>query len=303
MSLRFIWNLLRKITPQFLLKFYGGLKKARRRKVLAIQQKSGHGIGKEELIKQLRELGLKEGDTVLVHASFSKIGYVKDGPMTLIEAFLEVIGVNGHLLMPSSPNGGLQLEYIQQLECFEVNETPSKLGVLSETFRKYPQVRRSASPTEPVCCFGPNSQYYIDAHEGELTPYNQNSPFYKVAEAKGKILYIGVTLDNAGTSLHVLEDVCDSFDIPVYYPQQFAYKVKLPSNEIKEYLTFVHDPSWSIKRKCDELIPLFEKTNVLEHRLLGQAKVLVLDAELMLSVMIDAYKRNKTTMYSPNGEA
>ena len=78
---------------------------------------------------------------------------------------------------------------------------------------------------------------FVDEHLGEETPYTSKSPFYKVAAAGGKILYIGVTLANAGTSLHVLEDAVEAFKFPVYYPEVFSVKVKLETGEEKTVKT------------------------------------------------------------------
>ena len=43
-------------------------------------------IDKERIIKDLKDLGLKEGDTVIVHSSLSSLGYVEGGADTVIDA-------------------------------------------------------------------------------------------------------------------------------------------------------------------------------------------------------------------------
>ncbi|MBI3238979.1 MAG: AAC(3) family N-acetyltransferase, partial [Flavobacteriia bacterium] len=117
----------------------------------------------------------------------------------------------------------------------------------------------------------------------------------------GKILYIGVTLANAGTSLHLLEDAVTQFKFPVYYPELFSVKVKLVTGELKTVQTKVHNPEWSAKRRCDELIPLFEQKGAFQKVMIGNAPTLLVDAQRMLEVMISEYEQRGVTMYTPNG--
>lgn len=294
-------NLLRKLTPSFLLNFYRNSKKRNKNAELQKQKKEGKVFSKKYLIQQLKKIGIEYGDTLLVHSSLSKIGFVENGAKDVVEALLEVVGESGNLLMPNSPNASFQLDYIQNLEFFDVANAPSKLGAISEYFRLLPDAQRSAHPTEPVSCIGPDTEYFVGHHFGNLTPYNENSPFYRVAERNGKILYLGVTLDNAGTSLHTLEDAVDDFIFPVYYPQEFEVKVLFNNRTLRSMKTLVHNPEQSKKRKCDGLIPLFEERGVLKKVKIGKANSLLVDAKGMFDLMLEEYNKNGVTMYTPKG--
>jgi aminoglycoside 3-N-acetyltransferase len=292
-------NFIRKITPKFILNWYRQFKKQKVRAEIERQAKNNKGWSKEGLKRQLEKIGIIEGDTVLVHSAMSKIGFVDGGPKTIVDALLETVGPTGHILMPNSPNARFQLDYIQEIESFDVLNDKSKLGAISENFRLHEKAVRSWHPTEPVSCIGPDADYFVGSHFSQITPYNENSPYYRVAERNGKILMIGVTLDNAGTNLHTLEDAIEDFKYPVYYPEVFETKIIDPQGEIHNVKTKVHDPVWSKKRKCDGLIPMFEKRNVLQIVKFGNASTLLLDARKMLDVMIDEYKENGVTMYTP----
>ena len=294
-------SFIRKITPEFLLKAYRKRKKRLREDELEAKRRSGEVITVDRLVNDLRACGLKEGDDVLIHTSLSKIGYVENGPETVVSALKKVIGEKGNILMPTSPNAGLQLEYIRSLEAFDVKNSPSALGAITEYFRKLPNVKRSAHPTEPVACIGPDADFYTEGHLGELTPYTDRSPFARISERGGKILYVGVTFDNAGTNLHTLEDAVD-FKYPVYYDEVFDVKIILENAERKIVQTKVHNPEQSAKRKCDGLIPLFKDREVLRECKVGEARTLVVDAKRLLEVMIEEYKTRGVTMYTPEGE-
>ena len=295
-------NLIRKLIPFSFLERYRAYKKRRLNQKLIDDQKKGNIITKADLIKDLHSNGIQNGDTLLVHSSLSKIGYVENGAKDVVEALLDVVGEQGNLLMPNSPNAKFQIDYIKELDFFDVENAVSKLGSISEYFRKLPTAQRSAHPTEPVSCIGPDSEYFIGHHFGNQTPYNENSPFYRVSEKGGKILYLGVTFDNAGTNLHTIEDAIENFKYPVYYPEDFEVNVLFPNGTLRKMTTKVHNPEQSKKRKCDGLIPLLEKREALKKITIGNAPSLLVDAKLFFNVLIEEYHKNGVTMYTPNGE-
>jgi aminoglycoside 3-N-acetyltransferase len=294
-------DIIRALSPSFLLSFYRKYKKKQQQAHLKQQQVKNAFISKDQLIQDLIDCGIQKGESVLIHSSLSKIGYLKNGPKDLVEALFAVIGEKGNVLMPNSPNAEFQLNYIKKNRLFDVKNSVSKLGAISEYFRLLPGAKRSEHPTEPVSCIGPDAEYFTQTHFGEKTPYTKNSPFYKLTQKKGKILYIGVTFANAGTSLHLLEDAVSNFKFPVYYPMAFNVKVQKENGELKEMETFVHDPAQSKKRKCDALIPLFEEAGVLFHSKIGKAPTLVVSADGMYETMLNAYYEKGVTMYTPKG--
>jgi aminoglycoside 3-N-acetyltransferase len=294
-------SILRSFLPNWILEKYRSRKKIIKNKQLFQQQKEGKVITRNQLISDLEAAGILLGDNLMVHSSLSKIGFVENGPQTVVEALLEVIGPTGHLLMPNSPNASFQLDYIKQLEEFNVLSSPSKLGAISEFFRVFPGTKRSAHPTEPVSCYGPDKDFFVDDHFGNLTPYDKNSPYFKLIERKGKILYLGVTLENAGTHLHTLEDAVEKFKFPVYHNEIFEVKVIMADGTSRKMKTKVHNPEQSKKRRCDDLIPLFEREGVLRKVKIGQADALIVDGEKMFQCMLEQYEKNGVTMYTPFG--
>jgi len=294
-------DFLRRISPSFLLAWFRKRKKNQKKRELNEAKSKGHLITFENLVSDLKKSGIQKGDHLLVHSSLSSIGYVENGADAVINALLEVVGDDGNLLMPSSPNAFLQLDYINEIDLFDVKNSPSALGVISEKFRLMKGVIRSEHPTEPVCCYGPMAKQYTKDHFGEITPYTQNSPFYKLTKNKGKILYLGVTLDNAGTSLHLLEDAVTDFKFPIYFDEKFEVDVKRHSGEIETMHTYVHNPLQSKKRKCDKLIPKFIQAGLLKKITIGEADCLLVDSFEMLDFMIKEYKKSGVTMYTPDG--
>lgn len=288
---------LRSITPAPVLEAFRQWKKSKRRTAIKKQYAHGAIVGEDMLIDQLEAIGIKGGDALLVHTAMSRMGALKDGPKTLVDALMKAVGNNGHLLMPTSPNPAMQLNYIKTHPRFDVRNSPSKMGAVTEYFRTLPGVVRSWSPTEPVSAWGPEADWFVEGHAYKTTPYDADSPFARLAQRNGKILYIGVSLINAGTSLHLLEDAVNDFPLAVYHPESFPVTVVAPDGKEHHWSVKVHNPDVSVLRRCDDLLPLFEREGIAQRVTLGQAPTWLFDAKRMYEAMVTWYERDGVTMY------
>jgi aminoglycoside 3-N-acetyltransferase len=288
------------LVPTFLKEMFRSLKRKKRQAALLNQQQSGQGLTQAELKQSVLNAGILPGDHLMVHASLSKMGFIEGGADTVVEVLKECVGADGLILMPTSPIARLQLDYVSANPSFDVLNTSSAMGKVSEVFRTSDGVVRSYHPTEPVAAWGAQAYEYIKDHTNKNTPYHWDSPYGKLIQHGGKILYIGVTLDNAGTHLHTLEDAVD-VGVPVYYAQEFRLPVR--DYEGKELIitTKVHNPEYSKKRRCDELLPMFLREGVYREVYIGKAKTLVFDAKKMFDVMVSAFTDRGVTMYNPEG--
>jgi aminoglycoside 3-N-acetyltransferase len=291
---------LRTVLPPALLSLLRRLRRLQRRRALQARKRAGHILNQNTLAQQLRAMGIAAGDVLLVHASMGRMGYLEEGPTTAVNALIGVLGPTGTLVMPSSPVKALQLDHARSGVVFDVRNTPSAMGALSEYFRTLPGTVRSLHPTEPVCARGPQAAWLIQDHHLQPTPYTADSPWGRVAAVGGKILYVGVTLDNAGTSLHVLEDAVP-FKFPIYYPESFDFEVIDQAGATRVVTSKVHHPEWSTQRQCDALIPWFKAAGVLQQVRWGEAECLLLDADAMLQTMLQGYEQFGITMYTPHG--
>lgn len=172
-------------------------------------------LTKNDLLNDLRNLGLKEGDTILVHSSLTSLGYVEGGADTVIDALLEAVGSKGTILMPTySPNGFL-VDWVKTNPLFDPNNSSSQTGKITEVFRLRKGVLRSRHPTHSVAAIGHYAYYLLKDHEKSQTHCGKTSPFYKLIELNGYILTLGSKFGQV-TSFHVIEDLIDNFPIKVY---------------------------------------------------------------------------------------
>lgn len=157
-------------------------------------------ISSIRIISDLAAIGLKKGDSVIVHSSFSSMGKVEGGAETVIRAILDVIGEEGTLMFPT-------FTYLDVYEnCrFDYKNTPSCVGYLSEFFRNMPGVVRSMHPTHSVAAIGRLANEFIKDHDKDRTPMGQGSPYRRLAKYNAKILMLGCSL-NTFSYLHALEE-------------------------------------------------------------------------------------------------
>ena len=275
-------------------------KKQLKKRSLASKKRKGQFFTKQRLINDLNKIGLQAGDSVIVHSSLSRMGYIDGGAEIVVDALLEVIGAAGTLMMPAFAHQTFSKYYLDRNPIFDITNSPSKAGAVTEAFRKRRDTLRSFHPTDSVCVKGPLANFFIKDHFGQLTPYNEQSPYYRLTGQKGKILNIGVALNTSCTNLHISEDILD-FKYNIYCKEIYEVRMKDAAGKIHTMKTKVHDPSFSQKRKPDALIPLFEREKILKHGRIGEAEATLIDAEGLLEVMIRNYKEKGITMYTPLG--
>lgn len=158
----------------------------------------------ELLARDLRDLGVREGGTLLVHSSLSALGRVPFGAETVIQGLLEALGPQGTLLMPA-----LSYETVtEKAPHFDVRRTPSNVGVIPETFRQRPGTGRSIHPTHSVCGVGPGAGDLLEGHELDDTPCGRHSPFHRLPQVRGQILMLGCGL-RPNTSMHAIEELVE----------------------------------------------------------------------------------------------
>lgn len=163
----------------------------------------------EKLKDVLLKLGINQGDTLLVHSSFNNFSGFQGIPQNIINCFIEILGKNGNLLMVSMPYMSSSYDYLQKGEIFNVSRTPSKMGLISEIFRRKRGVLRSLHPTHPVLAFGKDAAWIVEGHENCIYPCGKNTPFDKFRSLNGKILFFDVPF-NTFTFIHYIEDLIKS---------------------------------------------------------------------------------------------
>jgi aminoglycoside 3-N-acetyltransferase len=152
-------------------------------------------LSRDDLVAQLRALGVDHRGVLVVHAAFSKVGPVDDGPRGLIDALRTVLWPDGTLVMPSMADDDDVPFDPAAAPCIGV-------GVVADTFWRLPGVRRSDSP-HAFAAAGPRADEITAPHPIDV-PHGPDSPVGRACALDGQVLLIGVGHD-ANTTIHLGE--------------------------------------------------------------------------------------------------
>lgn len=237
---------------------------------------------KDLIYNQLRDIGLGIGDIVLVHASLSSFGYVPGGERTIIEGLYQAVGEMGTLLFPT-----LSYETVTpENPCFDVVKTPSNVGAIPEYFRKHMAVKRSLNPTHSVSGIGKFANELLADHYLDDSPCGEHSPYRKLPEHNGKILFLGCGLA-PNTSMHAIEELVTP---PYLFGDYYIYNTFDESgNELLIKCRAHHFKGW--KQRYDRIEFLLDENQLHIGEVLG-AKVFLLDSRALWDRALLIFKKD-----------
>ena len=157
-------------------------------------------LAKEDIQKGLRRLGIKKGDKVMLHCSFSSLGYVKNGPEAVCKALMELITPQGIVMMPSFNHYGIVKA--GEPGYYDPRKTQDRNGVVPNTFWKMNNVFRSLDPSHPFAVWGRDAFRYVRDHH-KLVTMGEGSPLHLLEKSGGKVILIDCP--TANTFHHVVE--------------------------------------------------------------------------------------------------
>ena len=197
-----------------------GRKRYRRIRYRARERLRPVHLGRTEIETALSAAGIGEGDAKFVQAGMSSFGTIEGGPDAVIEAFRAVLGPDGLIAMPAFPLDRPALHYVREGPPFDLNNTPSRMGAISERFRTSEGVVRSLHPTHSVTAQGPGAAALVAGHEVAETPFGNDTPFTRLVERRGYQVYFGSGV-GAITMYHAYECLREPpYPIEVFYPQR-----------------------------------------------------------------------------------
>lgn len=159
----------------------------------------------DQFKKDLVALGVKKGDSVMIHCSYKAMG-TEISPFEIFDCLKEILGEEGTLILPAFSYDTVDYKNL----IFDRENTPSCIGFLPEFFRtQVDGVVRSIHATHSCCVCGKNAEYLIRNHDKDITPVGENSPLRKLPELDGKILILGSHPDH-NTALHGVEELGDA---------------------------------------------------------------------------------------------
>jgi aminoglycoside 3-N-acetyltransferase len=155
----------------------------------------------------LTALGVRQGDVLLVHASYRAVRPVEGGPQGVVDALLRSVGSTGTVVMPSWSDDADTPFHAQ-------SRAAKDLGVVADTLWRQPGAVRSTHPFA-FAAVGPHAER-ITSDPLPLPPHRRESPVGRVWELDGLILLLGVGHD-ANTTIHFAEVIAEvPYAVPKY---------------------------------------------------------------------------------------
>lgn len=237
------------------------------------------------LLVSLRRLGLREGDVVLVHSSFDRFEGFTGKPTAMIATLQQAVGPKGAVLMPTIPFTGTAVAYVREQPVFDVRRTPSRMGILSELFRRMPDVLRSVHPTHSVAAWGEPARGLIADHYRAETPCGRGTPYHRLIEVGGRVLFLGTGIE-AMTLFHAAEEILEpQMPFSPFTTETFRLLSRTAEGDTVETKTRLFDPGVSRRRNVTGLTPLLKQRGAWRETRLGGVDIILLDAADVMNAL------------------
>ncbi|MFD3929995.1 aminoglycoside N(3)-acetyltransferase [Streptomyces sp. NPDC058614] len=179
---------------------------------------TGPLVTRDTVSAQLLSLGVRPGETLLLHSSLSSLGWVCGGAVAVVQGLLDTLGPDGTLVVPtqsgdlSDPalwsNPPVPEEWWPAIRAampaYDPLVTPARgVGVIPETVRNWPGALRSAHPQTSFAAIGPGAAAVLDGH-GMDCRLGERSPLARLEEMGARVLLLGAGYD-ACTAFHLAE--------------------------------------------------------------------------------------------------
>lgn len=159
----------------------------------------------KNLVQEWRDSGIQEGDTVLIHSSikrtfkrYLKLG-IKLSPEDILDSFISAVGESGTVLFPL-----FNFDFTKGIK-FDISNTPSHMGALTEAARKHPKAVRTGHPIYSFAVIGAQADKFRGVNN--FSGYGTDSPFAVLREMKGKIAVLDLPDQDSMTFYHHVEEM------------------------------------------------------------------------------------------------
>jgi len=156
------------------------------------------------LADALRRLGVRDGDTLMVHVRLSALGWLIGGMDAVVHALRDVVGTAGTLLAfcgwEDSPYHLLKLAPLWQRAYREVpafdpavSAARRDFGRFPERLRTWPAAIRSAHPEVSFTAAGPKADRLL-AEPTDADPWGSDGPLGRLVRDGGRVLLLGAPI-------------------------------------------------------------------------------------------------------------
>ena len=253
----------------------------------------------KEFDKIFRNLGLKKGDSVMVHSSLLYLGVpidcsISDLPENLFNELFKTLGIQGTIAVPT-----FNFDFCKGVE-FNRQKTPSQnMGVFSEFVRIHPESKRSTHPMQSIAVVGSMANFVVEFDTE--SSFSKQGPFDRLHELDGKILLLGADF-NSVSMIHLVEE---KYGVPYRYWKSFLGKyIDNNISSERSYKMFVRSMEINPLLKLYSIEKELIKANRLQQIQIGEGYVKVFSIRDFVAIAEDFIHKNSYYFVSnhPNFE-
>ena len=243
---------------------------------------------KKQLIAQIESMGIRPDDLLTAHFSLKSVGTIDTAEKTGAEVVIDALRYSvrdGLLLIPSHT-----FSNIREFPVFDVRNTMPCIGAVptvavqlaNEAYDKGDStVIRSLHPAHSVVAFGKNAREYVKDDVRAATPMPIFGSYSKLAQQNGKILLIGVGLQN-NTFIHFIDEQIMPEGISAPYP---VTVVDYEGNKTDRFACNCMGPSSSYPKYQ----PILEERGAITYGKFGDADVILCDAKKTYDIVTEVW--------------
>lgn len=240
---------------------------------------NGGFIDKNDFIGCLKKLGIKSGDTLCVHTELLSLGVICSSKnyflQSLTDGFFDVIGESGTLIMPTFTYSFCKNEN------YDINQSKSTMGVLTEYFRNLKYVKRTNDPIFSFAIKGAKENLFLNDTN---SCFGADSVYDILTKENGKIILLGT--DKLGyTFTHYTEEYAfnSGYDLRYRYFKEFSGQIiKDDAMSKKTILYFVRDLKQNSILSVDKQVNILKKYNNFKYEKFANSCIVCIDAALYL---------------------
>ncbi|MBC8332851.1 MAG: AAC(3) family N-acetyltransferase [Anaerolineae bacterium] len=248
----------------------------------------------DQLVTEFQAIGVQAGDVLLVHSAYKSLGGVDGGPQTVIDALLHVLGEDGTLIMPT-----FNFDFCKGAP-WDVNETPSHMGIITELVRKDPRSQRVFHPIYSFAVIGAQAGFLTA--ERYKSSYERKSLFGKLCRLDGKIMVVGLPYNDSMTFFHHVEEI---EGVDYRYLKTFTGMITDENGKTYEdsFQMLVRDIEQGVETMVDPMGALAEEAGLITVAQIGQAKVSLMNANQIYDFTAREMRRDPKLLYRIVDEA
>lgn len=243
-----------------------------------------------EIASALRQVGLRTGEIAFVHSRLFTVGLLagvaepSEIAGVYLKAFQEVLGDSGTIVVPTYTTS-----FGRYGKPFDLERSPSEMGLFSETVRKSSGARRSLHPIYSVAALGAQAAELAENHPRWNVGYD--TVWDRMHQRGTKVLAVGLPLRQCMSFIHHVEVLAC---VPYLYHKLLEGKVVVGGQPLTQerflmvvrYLEF--DVGWDLTRLETDL----QSAGLLARVPLGNAWVSAVSMPDVFRVCMQGLKRD-----------